>query len=72
MTDSFDSAQTALDSAKALMDNFPKKKVGEFIGEWNQLMVFLARQVKRQADEEAKKPEIDRLVREINRELGEE
>jgi hypothetical protein len=43
--DEFDDPKIALDAAKRLMDAMGKKATN-YIGEWNQLLIYLERQVK--------------------------
>jgi hypothetical protein len=42
--DEFDDPKLALEAAKVIMDGM-KRKALNYVGEWNQIMVYLERQV---------------------------
>ena len=45
MADSFDDPREANLALEAIMKAFPRKKAGEYLGDFNQIAVYLERQI---------------------------
>ena len=47
MPDDFDDPKIALEALKAIMEAMPKSKAGQYIGDFNQIAVYLERQIRK-------------------------
>ena len=52
MNDSFDDPEEAHLALKSIMEDYPKRKISDHIGDFNQIAVYLERQIRKKKEGE--------------------